>query len=128
MHGSAYAVFVYTDHSALIHLLKHDDAHGRVARWQLKLCECDVEYIHVPGTQNVIVDGLSRMPDPYFTRLVGETQSEGRGGKEEKGTARAKGDKANIEGWKRDKDEKKEDEYEIAKQVGRGNGKGGNWK
>ena len=31
VHGSAYPTLVYTDHSALIYLLKHDDAHGRVA-------------------------------------------------------------------------------------------------
>ena len=128
VHGSAYPVFVYTDHSALIHLLKHDDAHGRVARGQLKLCEYDVEYIYVPGTQNVIADGLSRMPERYFTRLVGEMRGEGRGCTEEKSTARAKGDKANKGGWKNDREEEKEDEYEIGKQVGRGKGEGGNWK
>ena len=31
--GSVHPVFVYTDHSVLIHLLKHDDAHGIMARW-----------------------------------------------------------------------------------------------
>ena len=30
--GSRYAVLVYTDHLALIHLLKHDNTHGRMAR------------------------------------------------------------------------------------------------
>ena len=66
MHGSQFPVIVYTDHSALIHLLKHDNAHGWMARWQLKLSEFDLEYVHIPGTQNVIADVLSRMPEKYF--------------------------------------------------------------
>ena len=68
--GSAHPVLVYTDHSALIHLLKGDDAHGKIARWQQKLSEFDVEYVHIPGSKNVIADGLSRMPTPYFEQKV----------------------------------------------------------
>ena len=41
--GSLHQVLVYTDHSALIHLLKHDDAHGKMARWQQKLSHFDIE-------------------------------------------------------------------------------------
>ena len=67
--GSRYAVLVYTDHSALIHLLKHDDTHGRMARWQLKLAEYDVEYMHVPRKDNAIADGLSSMPESYFKQI-----------------------------------------------------------
>ena len=69
MHRSAYPVLVYTDHSALIHLLNHDDMQGRVARWQLKHSEYDLQYDHIPGTQNVIADGLSSMPERYFTTI-----------------------------------------------------------
>src|SRR5437588_9448848 len=61
--GSDHPTLVYTDHSALIPLLKSDDAHGRMARSQLKLSEFDVEYVHIPGMQNAIADGLSRMPE-----------------------------------------------------------------
>ena len=64
--GSAHPVLVYTDHSALIRLLKGDDAHGKIARWQQKQSEFDVEYVHIPGSQNVIADGLSRMPTRFF--------------------------------------------------------------
>jgi len=72
--GSAYPVLVYTDHSALIYLLRHDDAHGKIARWQQKLSQFDVEYVHIPGSQNVIADGLSRMPARFFdTELEEQT-------------------------------------------------------
>ena len=64
--GSAHPVLVYTDHSALIHLMKGDDAHGKITRWQQKLSEFDVEYVHILGSVNVIADGLSRMPTRYF--------------------------------------------------------------
>ena len=79
--GAQYPTKVYTDHSALISVLRHDDAHGRIGKWQMKLSEYDVEYVHVPGTQNVIADGMSRLPARYFKkgdpRL--ETEREGVG-------------------------------------------------
>ena len=64
--GARFPTKVYTDHSALITLLKHDDAHGRIGKWQVKLAEYDLQYVHVPGSQNVIADGLSRLPARYF--------------------------------------------------------------
>ena len=70
VHGSYYPVLVYTDHSGLLYQLKHNHAHGRVARWQMKLCEYDIEYIQIPGTQNVIADGLSRILVRYFTDRI----------------------------------------------------------
>ena len=84
--GSAHPVFVYTDHSALIHLLKHDDVEGKMAQWQQKLSHYDLEYIHIPGTQNAIADGLSCMPSSYFekgeVKLKKKTEQ---GGKVERG-------------------------------------------
>jgi len=59
--GSPFSTKVYTDHKTLIWLLQKDDAHGRIARWQVRLSEFDVEYVHIPGSQNVIADGLSRL-------------------------------------------------------------------
>ena len=59
--GSPYTTKVYTDHSALVSLLKKDDAQGRIVRWQVRLSEYDVEYIHIPGRKNALADGLSRM-------------------------------------------------------------------
>jgi len=60
--GSPFSTIVYTDHQALVSLLKKDDAHGRIARWQVRLSEYDVEYHHVSGVENRLADGLSRMP------------------------------------------------------------------
>jgi hypothetical protein len=64
--GAGHPTKVYIDHSALVTLLKQDDAHGRIAKWQTKLAEYDVEYAHIPGTQDVIADGMRRIPAPYF--------------------------------------------------------------
>jgi len=59
--GSPYPTKVYTDHVALISLLKKDDAHGRIARWQVRLSEYDIEFIHICGRENPLADGLSRV-------------------------------------------------------------------
>jgi len=59
--GSPYTTKVYTDYSALVSLLKKDDAHRRIIRWQVRLSEYDIEYIHIPGRENALADGLSRM-------------------------------------------------------------------
>ena len=60
--GSPYPTKVYTDHQALVSLLRQDDAHGRIAGWQVRLSEYDVEYIYVPGQDNTLADGMSRIP------------------------------------------------------------------
>ena len=87
--GATYPTKVYTGHSALISLLKHDDTHGRIGKWQTKLAEYDVQYVHVPGTQNVIADGMSRLPARYFgeeeTKVVSEREGVGMGVVEELG-------------------------------------------
>jgi len=59
--GSPFPTKVYTDHHALLGLLRKDDAHGRMVRWQVRLAEYDVEYIHIPGRENALADGMSRM-------------------------------------------------------------------
>jgi len=59
--GSMFSTKVYTDHQALLWLLQKDDAHGRIVRWEVHLAEYDVEYIHIPGKENVLADGMSRM-------------------------------------------------------------------
>jgi len=60
--GSAYPTKVYTDHVALVSLLKKDAVHGRIARWQVRLSEYDLEFVHIPGRENILADGLSRIP------------------------------------------------------------------
>ena len=59
--GSKYPVKLYTDHSALVSLLKEDDSHGRIARWQYRLSEYVLDIKHVPGKELAIADGLSRI-------------------------------------------------------------------
>ena len=46
--GSAHPVLLYTDHQALVTLLKSDETRDRIACWQYQLSEYNVEYIHVP--------------------------------------------------------------------------------
>ena len=84
VHGSPYPIKVYTDHSALTTLLKQDDAHGRLGNWQVKLSEYDIEYVHIPGCQNQVADGLSRMPLRFFGELGDRNE-------EEEGIARGQG-------------------------------------
>jgi len=80
--GSEYPLKLYTDHAALVTVLTSDggDSNGRIARWQSKIQEFDLEIHHVPGKQLQIPDGLSRMPtrgkdqpldvDAYLSNLV----------------------------------------------------------
>ena len=115
--GSAYPVFVYTDHSALVHLLKHDDAHEKMARWQQKLSQYDLEYIHVPGTQNAVADGLSRMPTRYFDeKQIGKQLNEKERG-QGRGTERGGSDERGFwEGASR----REKSNYEKKKKLERG--------
>lgn len=55
--GSPYPVELYTDHQALLKVLRGEDGHGRIARWQLRLGEYDLEIKHVPGKELLIGDG-----------------------------------------------------------------------
>ncbi|GJY25639.1 reverse transcriptase domain-containing protein [Tanacetum coccineum] len=50
---------VYTDHSALRHLFKKQDAKPRLMRWILLLQEFNIEIKHKKGTKNVVTDHLS---------------------------------------------------------------------
>jgi len=59
--GSPYPTKVYTDYKALLGLLRKDDPHGRIVRWQIRLAEYDVQYIHIAGKENALADGMSRM-------------------------------------------------------------------
>ena len=52
---------LYTDHSALLEVLKSEDATGRISRWQLALSEYDLDTFHIPGKDLAVADGLLRM-------------------------------------------------------------------
>ena len=53
-------VTVFTDHVAVLELLKNPHTSGRRARWFITIQDYDVELRHIPGTRNVVADALSR--------------------------------------------------------------------
>lgn len=65
--GSKFPVMVYTDHAALLSVLKGNTRkgggtyQGRVSSWLMRLAEYDIQYHHLPGSGNGLADGLSRV-------------------------------------------------------------------
>nr|GFA91235.1 reverse transcriptase domain-containing protein [Tanacetum cinerariifolium] len=56
---------VHTDHSALKYLFAKKDAKARFLRWVLLLQEFDFQVLDTKGAENLAVDHLSRLENPY---------------------------------------------------------------
>ena len=65
--GSKFPVMVYTDHAALLSVLKESTKkvggtyQGRISSWLMRLAEYDIQYHHISGSSNGLADGLSRI-------------------------------------------------------------------
>ena len=57
---------LFTDHNPLVFLRKMKNDNQRLLRWSLQLQEFDVCIQHIPGSQNVVADCLSRIPSWNF--------------------------------------------------------------
>jgi len=61
--GSSFPVTVRSDHKNLTYFRTAQKLNRRQARWSLYLSEFDLNLIHIPGTQMVQSDALSRRAD-----------------------------------------------------------------
>jgi len=61
--GSSFPVTVRSDHKNLTYFCTAQKLNRRQARWSLYLSEFDLNLVHIPGTQMVQSDALSRRAD-----------------------------------------------------------------
>ncbi|GJT60683.1 reverse transcriptase domain-containing protein [Tanacetum coccineum] len=69
---------VYTDHSALKYLFNKQDAKPRLIRWVLLLQGFNIKIKDKKGAENLVVDHLSRLENPYIEVVPPEWTSERR--------------------------------------------------
>ena len=58
--STPFKIKVYTDHNPLTFLKTMKNKNQRLARWSLALQEYNLEIQHIPGSENVVADALSR--------------------------------------------------------------------
>ncbi|GAW16256.1 hypothetical protein ANO14919_056790 [Xylariales sp. No.14919] len=73
--SSKYPILIYTDHEALLVLLRAGkELKGRLARWVTQFAEYDILIKHRPGKSKLmgIADGLSRLPTRWQNEVIHE--------------------------------------------------------
>jgi RNase H-like domain found in reverse transcriptase len=63
LQGSPHPITIFSDHKNLTYFRQTQKLNRRQARWSLFLSQFDVKLIHVPGSQMVQSDALSRRED-----------------------------------------------------------------
>jgi hypothetical protein len=63
LYGSPHQVLIYSDHLNLLYFRKPQKLNDRQRRWIPELAQFDYKLIHLPGTQMIQSDTLSRRPD-----------------------------------------------------------------
>jgi hypothetical protein len=82
LHGSPHTIQIYTDHLNLLYFKGAQKLNDRQKRWALFLEQFNFKWDHLPGTQMVQSDALSRRPDhhpdeeeePQMETLLGPDQ------------------------------------------------------
>lgn len=69
-------IIIHTDHKALTFLKDCKLLNGRLTRWALYLSQFDYEIVYVKGSENMVADCLSRLPE-NMTNLPSNSNDEG---------------------------------------------------
>lgn len=60
---------IITDHASLKWLMTLKDLNGRLARWSLQLQIYDFQIEHKKGSENIVADMLSRVPQQFVEEI-----------------------------------------------------------